>query len=169
MADPEPKADDVFDVDRVLRLVEMMKKHDLTEINLRQSEQKIQLKRETAQPQVVGYAAPPAPQPLPTAAPAPAAPAATDSGSAAAADDPNIHVMKSPMVGTYYARANPEAEAFVKVGDRVSTDMTICIIEAMKVFNEMNPDVAGEVVAILVENEDPVEYGQPLFKIDTSK
>jgi len=166
MADSEPKADDVFDVDRVLRLIEMMKKHDLTEINLRQSGQKIQLKRETAQPQVVGYAAaPPIPQPMPAAAPAPTA----DSGTAPAVDDPNVHIMKSPMVGTYYSRANPESEAFVKVGDRVSTDMTICIVEAMKVFNELNAEVAGEVVAILVENEEPVEYGQPLFKIDTSK
>jgi acetyl-CoA carboxylase biotin carboxyl carrier protein len=73
------------------------------------------------------------------------------------------------MVGTFYSRPNPEAETFVRVGDHVSSETTVCIIEAMKVFNEIPADVSGLIVAVLAEDEEPVEYGKPLFKVDTSR
>lgn len=80
-------------------------------------------------------------------------------------EDPNLHVIASPIVGTFYAASSPEADAFVKVGDRVSANQTVCIIEAMKLMNEIEAEVSGQVVEILVENEDPIEFGQALFKI----
>ena len=73
------------------------------------------------------------------------------------------------MVGTFYCRANPDAPPFVNVGDPVSAETTVCIIEAMKVFNEIPAEISGTIVAILVEDEEPVEFGKPLFKVDTSK
>ena len=105
------------------------------------------------------------------APPAASIPAAAPPASAAApaeAEGANIVTIKSPMVGTFYNRPNPESEAFVKVGSMVSADTTICIIEAMKVFNEIPAEISGKVVAVLVENERSVEFGKPLFKIDTS-
>jgi acetyl-CoA carboxylase biotin carboxyl carrier protein len=77
-------------------------------------------------------------------------------------------LIKSPMVGTFYAAQNPESPPFVKVGDHVGKDTAVCIIEAMKVFNEIPAGTSGKIVAVLVENGEPVEYAQPLFKVDTS-
>lgn len=160
----------VFDEQRFLRIVELMKEHDLAEVDLRDAEQRICIKRGGSAGPLGGHPAagfmpqsylqpPPAP-PAPPAA-APAAPAATPS------DDPNVIVIKSPMVGTFYSKPNPNASSYVKVGDHVDAETTICIIEAMKVFNEIPAEVSGKVVAILVGDEEPVEFGKPLFKIDT--
>ena len=76
-------------------------------------------------------------------------------------------MIKSPMVGTFYAAPNPESPAYVKVGDHVGPETTVCIVEAMKVFNQIPAEVSGKIVAVLVENGEPVEFGQPLFKVDT--
>lgn len=117
----------------------------------------------TALPPVVTVAAAPA---APAVAPAPksdAAPAASSPAAAPAADAG--HTVKSPIVGTFYRAANPTAKSFVEVGSRVTPGTVLCIIEAMKLMNEIECDVAGEVTAILVENGQPVEYGQPLFTI----
>ncbi len=84
-------------------------------------------------------------------------------------EDENIVLIQSPMVGTFYTRANPDAEPFVKVGDQISPETTVCVIEAMKVFNEIPAEISGEIVAVLAENEEAVEYGKPLFKVDTSR
>jgi acetyl-CoA carboxylase biotin carboxyl carrier protein len=73
------------------------------------------------------------------------------------------------MVGTFYVRPNPDAEPFVKVGDRVTPQTTVCVIEAMKVFNEIPAEISGEIVAVLADNEEAVEYGKPLFRVDTSR
>ena len=100
-----------------------------------------------------------APGPAPAAAPAVAA-------APAAATVDALPVIKSPMVGTFYLSSSPESPPFVKVGDHVGNESTVCIIEAMKVFNEIPAEMTGKIVAILVENGSPVEYGQPLFKID---
>ncbi len=110
---------------------------------------------------------PPPPLPAPSA-PAAAAAAGGASKGAPAADGPNIAIVKSPMVGTFYTRANPKAEPYVKVGDRVDTTTVICIIEAMKVFNEIPAEVRGKVVAVLCEDGEAVEFDKPLFKVDTS-
>ena len=158
----EPLAGDIFDIDRIRSLIELMQEYDLSEIDLRQSEQRIQLKR-GAEPVIVGAA----PTSLPAAHPPNAANQAA--APAALAESKDIVTIKSPMVGTFYAKASPDADLFVKVGDHVDPDTTVCIIEAMKVFNEINAEVSGEIVAILVDNEDPVEFNKPLYKVDTSK
>lgn len=159
MTESEPTAGDVFELERIRKLVELMKEFDLRELDLRQSEQQIRLSRG---PEAVGLAAAPvyaaAPVPPPTAVP-PAAPAA-EAGDFA--------YIKSPMVGTYYSRANPKSEPFVRVGDFVEPDKTVCIIEAMKVFNEIPAEMRGRIVAVLVEDEEAVEFGKPLFKVDRS-
>ncbi len=110
---------------------------------------------------------PPAYMQPPPAAPPAAAPATAPSAPADA-EDTNVVVIKSPMVGTYYSKPNPKAASYVKVGDHVEPETTICIIEAMKVFNEIPAEISGKVVAILVSEEEPVEFGKPLFKIDTT-
>jgi acetyl-CoA carboxylase biotin carboxyl carrier protein len=144
-----------------------MKAHELAEVNLKQGDDQIQLKLGGQAP--VGPFAAPAP-----AAPAP--PALAPSGDApptpapaAAAEAANIVTINSPMIGTYYSRPNPDSDAFVKVGDRVEPETVVCIIEAMKVFNEIPAEMAGVVLAVLVENEEAVEYGTPLLKVDTSR
>lgn len=151
------KTPDVFAMDRILELIDLMKEHDLCEIDLKQDDEQIRLVR-GGQP-VVPVAAAPAP-----AAPA-AAPAATD--TAPAADD-NLITINSPMVGTFYSRPNPDSDSFIKIGDVVNNDTTVCIIEAMKVFNEIQAEVKGKIVAILVDDEEPVDVGKPLFKVDPS-
>jgi len=157
MAKSASKEGDVFDEDRLCRLIEMMKEHDLSEVDLQEDTQRIRLRRQTA-PVVSAapvYAAPPS-------APAVAAPAA-----GASVDGDNIVVIKSPMVGTFYTKPNPKSPPFIKVGDHVDPEKTICIIEAMKVFNEIPAEVSGLVVAVLVQDGDAVEFGKPLFKVDT--
>ena len=151
------KTPDVFAMDRILELIDLMKEHDLCEIDLKQDDEQIRLVR-GGQP-VIPVAAAPAP-----AAPA-AAPAATD--SAPAADD-NLITINSPMVGTFYSRPNPDSDSFVQIGEIVNNDTTVCIIEAMKVFNEIQAEVKGKIVAILVDDEEPVDVGKPLFKVDPS-
>ncbi|WP_145096776.1 acetyl-CoA carboxylase biotin carboxyl carrier protein [Anatilimnocola aggregata] len=168
MADSEAVTGNVFDVDRIRRLVELMKEHDLNEIDLRESRHRIRIQRGAA----VQYAPQQFAAPImaaATPAPAPVAAAATAAPKGPVADGPGITVIKSPMVGTFYSRANPKANAFVKVGDRVDSNTTVCIIEAMKVFNEIPAEVRGTIVAVLVEDGEAVEFDKPLFKVDTSK
>ncbi|HEX7446260.1 MAG TPA: acetyl-CoA carboxylase biotin carboxyl carrier protein [Pirellulales bacterium] len=161
MANPPPAEGDIFDVGRIRRLVELMNEHDLTEIDLRNAAVRIRL-RKGHEPLLASM--PPAVQ---HAAPVSAAPPAAGQPSAASEGE-HIVAIKSIMVGTFFAAPSPEAAPFVKVGDRVGPDTTVCIIEAMKVFNEIPAGVSGKVVAVLVESGEPVEYGQPLFKVDTS-
>jgi acetyl-CoA carboxylase biotin carboxyl carrier protein len=168
MSDAEPKSDNVFDVDKIKSFVELMKTNDLSEINLKQGEQQIQLKRGGPAPvTAVMPAAPHAAALPPHASPVPSPPPLPQ--PVEQTEDANIAYIRSPMVGTFYARANPEADVFVRVGDRVEPDTIVCIVEAMKVFNEIAAEISGEIVAVLVENEEAVEYGKPLFKVDTSK
>ena len=151
--------EDVFNVDRIRRLIDLMNEYDLREVDLKQSEQQIRLVRGGV---AAATAAPMMPLPV---ASAPAA--AGGAAPASEVDGPHIAVIKSPMVGTFYTKANPKAEPFVKVGSAVSADTTVCIIEAMKVFNEIPAEVRGTIVSVLVENEQPVDFGRPLFKVDT--
>ena len=83
------------------------------------------------------------------------------------ADSPNIAIIKSPMVGTFYSKPNPNAAPYVKVGDHIEPDKTVCMIEAMKVFNEIPAEIRGKILEVLVHDEEPVEFGKPLFKVDT--
>jgi acetyl-CoA carboxylase biotin carboxyl carrier protein len=157
------EAHDVFDVRRVRRLVALMNEHDLSEIDLRQGNQRVRLRRGAEQPV---FTAQPnyGPAPYAPAGPAPA-PSASASGPAPAAA-PAGKTINSPMVGTFYLSSSPDAAAFVKIGDQVGPDTTICIIEAMKVFNEIPAETSGKITAVLVENGAPVEFGQPLFRIE---
>ncbi|WP_442481230.1 acetyl-CoA carboxylase biotin carboxyl carrier protein [Aeoliella sp. SH292] len=152
---------DVFDVRKVRRLVELMNEHELAEIDLRQADQRIRL-RKGGEPIVTAIPAAPAPA-APAAAPAPAAGAPAAAAPAPAATG---KVIKSPIVGTFYASPSPDAAAFVKVGDQVGPDTVVCIVEAMKVFNEVPAEMSGKIVAVLVETGDAVEYGQPLFRLE---
>jgi acetyl-CoA carboxylase biotin carboxyl carrier protein len=165
MTETQSPADDVFDLGRIRDLIELMKEFDLNEIDLRQQEQRIRLCR--GGPPVAPVFA--APQPAAVSAPAAASSPAPASESPRPAEDANLVLIRSPMVGTFYSRANPKAEPFVKVGDRVDKETTICIVEAMKVFNEIPAEISGRVVAVLVDDEEAVDFGRPLFKIDTSK
>jgi len=154
--------EDVFDVRRVRRLVELMQEFELAEIDLRQGEQRIRLRKDQ-EPLVIpgGYAA--APHPAPAAMPLPAAPPGAGAASAEAAA---ARFITSPMVGTFYASSSPESPPFVKVGDQVDPDTVVCIIEAMKVFNEIPAECTGKIAAVLVENGAAVEYGQKLYRIE---
>jgi len=165
MAGPSSNQD-IFDVKKIRRLVELMKEHDLGEIDLRQGETRIRLRREfasavagSASPAVAVLAAPSSAAGLRQESPPPQAPPA--------AEVEHIVVIKSPMVGTFYAAPDPDSPAYVKVGDHVGPETTVCIVEAMKVFNQIPAEVSGRIVAVLVENGEPVEFGQPLFKVDT--
>ncbi|MCA9214821.1 MAG: acetyl-CoA carboxylase biotin carboxyl carrier protein [Planctomycetales bacterium] len=175
MAGDAPKDTEVFNVERIQSLVELMEDRGLSEIDLRHGDQRIRLRRGISQATVTQslppahYAAPPMAAPVP----APSLPQGEDASSLVEGgrrndDSASIVLVKSPMVGTFYSRPNPEAEAFVKVGDHVNAEQTICIIEAMKVFNPIQAEVTGKVVAILAKDEEPVDYGKPLFKVDTA-
>jgi len=157
MSEPKPSIDSVFEVGRIRKLVELMKEHDLSEVDLRESRQRIRICRGPKEGPRPAYGPPPPPPP-----PSPAA------SKAAPADAANIALIKSPMVGTFYARPNPKAEPYVKVGDQVDTTTVVCIIEAMKVFNEIPAEIRGKVVAVLCEDGEAVEFDKPLFKVDTS-
>lgn len=160
MASQPSDKGDIFDVRKIRRLVELMNEHELSEIDLRDAGVRIRLRkgRETV---ITSMA--PAQLPAPVAAPA-AAPLPPPS---VPADEKDVVLIKSIMVGTFFVSPSPDAAAFVKVGDHVGPDTTVCIIEAMKVFNEIPAGVSGQIKAVLVQNGEPVEYGQPLFKVGT--
>jgi len=165
MSDSSSNSGDIFDMKKVRRLVELMEEHDLSEIDLKQGDQRIRLRRGPEVVSVGGAATSHAPST------APSRPMGGAAGAAAVqpAEDADLAVIKSPMVGTFYTAANPESPPFVKVGDHVGPDSVVCIIEAMKVFNEIPAEVAGQIAAVLVENGAPVEFGQPLFKVQARK
>lgn len=150
-----------MDLEHIKTLTNLMVENDLTEIMIRDGEDRIVLRRggRTA-PQVVMT-----PAPVAHHAPVAPAPAAAPAAPAAPAADPGLMTIKSPMVGTLYLAADPESPAFVKIGDRVNPNTIVCIIEAMKVFNEIKAEVSGVVESIEVQNSKPVEYGQVLFKV----
>jgi acetyl-CoA carboxylase biotin carboxyl carrier protein len=154
-----PTPGDIFDVKKVRRLIELMKEHDLSELDLKQADNRVRIRRGG---EVVAYSAPAVAMPRP----APAAEPVAGAAPAQSAADARMLVIKSPMVGTFYKASGPDSAPFVKVGDRIGPEKTVCIIEAMKVFNEIPAGVSGQVVAILVDNGAPVEFGQPLIKVD---
>jgi len=149
-------------------LIEFLIEKDITEFELERGDVKVRIKR--GQPVVVSTTlAAPAPVASPTFAPAASVLAGAVSAPAAAAVDElaGLQIVKSPIVGTYYEAPSPGAPPFVKVGDRVGVGQALCIVEAMKLMNEIESDVSGEIVKVLVKNGQPVEYGQGLFAIRT--
>lgn len=152
---------DVFDVRKVRKFIELMNEHDLSEIDLRQGEQRIRLRRgpeSVAIPTISGMSV--------GAAPAAHSTANEPKAAASGSDDTTALFIRSPMVGTYYTAASPDSAPFVKVGDQVGPDTTVCIVEAMKVFNEIPAECSGRIAATLVQNGESVEFGQPLFRLD---
>lgn len=157
-----------MDLQKIKQVVDLMKKSDLSEFEIQDQEFKLRIKRDVPgrAPQVVATA-PTQTVPVQAAAPTPAAAAAPAAAPApaAAAVDPSLKVITSPMVGTFYASPAPDAPAFVGVGSQIKADTVVCIIEAMKVMNEIQAEVAGTVVECLVAPGTSVEFGQPLFRV----
>jgi len=150
----------------IKQVVDLMKRSELSEFEIEEEGFKLRISRKNGEaPQIVHTAAGHSVPPFPMAPPAEAAPAAAPT---APADDKNIAIIKSPMVGTFYSAASPESPAFVKVGDKVSGESIVCIIEAMKVMNEITAETSGTITEVLIENGEAVEYGQPLFKVKTA-
>ena len=141
-----------------------MKRSELSEFELEEEGFKLRLGRQQGGPQIIQAPAPVAT--IPAAIPAAAEPAAAT--PTASAEESGIFIVKSPMVGTFYGAASPESPAFVTVGTKVGTDSIVCIIEAMKVMNEIQAETNGVITEILVENGEAVEYGQALFKVKTT-
>ncbi|MEI6460724.1 MAG: acetyl-CoA carboxylase biotin carboxyl carrier protein [Verrucomicrobiota bacterium] len=155
-----------MDLNKIKQVVDLMKKSDLSEFEIQDQEFKLRIKRDVpgrvASAASTGSAATPAAH-----APAPVAPAlaAVAAAPAVAVADPSIKLITSPMVGTYYATPSPENPNFVTVGSPVKADSVVCIIEAMKVMNEIQSEIAGTIVECLVANGTSVEFGQPLFRV----
>lgn len=150
-------------------LIEFISKTGLNEVNLETKELKLHVKREPDQKVFQSAAAPVATTVPVQATPQVTAPQATVTKTAAetpAASGKKTVEIKSPMIGTFYRTANPEAAPFVSVGDKVSKGQTVCIIEAMKLFNEIESEVSGTIVKVMVENATPVEYDQVLFIVE---
>jgi len=151
-----------MDLRKLKTLIELVEGSGIAELEISEGEERVRITRTvTAVPQP-GYAPAPQPVAVAAAAPQPVAPAAAEPAKPAA---PEGHVVKSPMVGTFYRSASPGSKPFVDVGQNVNSGDTLCIIEAMKLLNEIDADQAGVIKAILVENGQPVEFGQPLFII----
>jgi acetyl-CoA carboxylase biotin carboxyl carrier protein len=159
----------------IKELIELLVEKDIAEFEMERGDVKLHIKRADHTPQVVQMAAPAVVSVAPVAAPAPgpmATPVVTDTvkpAPAAAApavdDDANLHIVKSPIVGTFYESASPGSPPFVGVGDSVKEGQVLCIIEAMKLMNEIEADASGEIVKRFVSNGSPVEYGMALFGI----
>jgi acetyl-CoA carboxylase biotin carboxyl carrier protein len=149
-----------MDLRKLKKLIDLVQESGIGEIEISEGEEKVRISRQpSGQPVMMAAGM----QPMAVGAPA-AAPAAPE--APAAPPEPTGHTLKSPMVGTFYRAPSPGAPNFVEVGQSVTKGQTLCIIEAMKLLNEIESDVSGKVKAILVENGQPVEYGQPLFVIE---
>ena len=148
-----------MDIRKVKKLIELLEESGIAEIEIKEGEESVRISRTSGVPAA------------PAAMPMPAAPAAAPATPVAAEPEPETparpsgHTVNSPMVGTFYRASSPTAKPFVEVGDTVGVGDTLCIIEAMKMFNQIESDKAGKVAEILVENGSPVEFGQPLFVI----
>lgn len=156
-----------MDIRKVKKLIEMLEESNLTELEIVEGEESVRLSRigiaaAPAPAQQVFTQAPPAPMP---AAPPPAPAVASSEPVAAKESVPEGEVLRSPMVGTFYSSPSPETDPFVTLGQKVTEGETLCIIEAMKMFNQIEAEVSGTVVAILAESGQPVEFDQPLFVI----
>jgi acetyl-CoA carboxylase biotin carboxyl carrier protein len=151
-----------MDIRKVKKLIELLEESGIAEIEIKEGEESVRISRQQqgtmimTQPNYMQMPShPTAATAAPTAAPTAPAPA-----------EPRGHQVKSPMVGTFYRASAPGAKPFVEVGDTITAGATICIIEAMKMLNQIEADVSGKITAILIENGQPVEFGQPLFVIE---
>ena len=167
----------MVDIRKVRKLIELLEESDMGEIEIQEGDESVRIARNVSGAAVGGVAPAPAvyaaaPAPI-AAAPAATTPAATPESSApddASAKDalPPGHIVKAPMVGTFYAAPIPGAKAFAEIGTEVTVGQTLCIIEAMKMMNQIESDQAGRIVKILAENGEPVQFDQPLFVIESA-
>jgi acetyl-CoA carboxylase biotin carboxyl carrier protein len=156
--DPKSGSPRPFDVKTVEYLISLMAQHELSEISLGEGDQRIRLRKGSTAP-AMAYMPAPAPMAAPTTpnATAPAAPAAPAK---------NYLEIKSPMVGTYYAKASPDKPDYVSVGSKVSANTVVCKLEAMKIFNDLTADVSGTIVEVCIKNAQPVDFGTVLFRVE---
>src|SRR5215470_827466 len=156
-------------MDELRELISLLRDNGLAELELENEGFRVRLRRESALGESSHASVPHhAPVPAPAPAPAPSGPAHPGTqATTAAAQDQDLHIISSPIVGTFYRSPSPTADAFVKIGSNVEPETVVCIIEAMKLMNEIQAEMSGEVVKIYVENGQPVEYGQPLFGIQS--
>ena len=158
-------------LEELRELVALLRDNGLAELELENEGFRVRLRRESAVAESSPASVPhhdPAPAPAAVQAPAPSGPAHPGTqATTAAAQDQDLHIIQSPIVGTFYRSPSPTADAFVKIGSNVEPETVVCIIEAMKLMNEIQAETRGEVVKIYVENGQPVEYGQPLFGIQS--
>lgn len=153
----------MIDIRKLKELVKLMVENELSELDLRDQSETVTIKRGNDSEPVIYHA--PAAAPAATAAPAAAAPAADASDSGSADADAGLIPIESPMVGTFYTKPNPESPVFVNIGDQVGPDSVVCLVEAMKVFNEIKAEKSGTIAKMCVSDGDAVEFGQPLFLI----
>ncbi|WP_096198937.1 acetyl-CoA carboxylase biotin carboxyl carrier protein [Bacillus sp. FJAT-45350] len=167
----------MFKVTEIKELIRAVDKSTIGELVIKgDNKEQITIRKQvgTIQPQVelveqvAPVSAPPTPAVAPVKEEAPAGPDTKTGAPAPVVDDANLHKVTSPMVGTFYAAPTPDSDAYVKVGDKVSEESVVCIVEAMKLMNELEAEVKGEIVEILAENGQLVEYGQPLFLVKLS-
>ena len=163
-----------MDIRKVKKLIELLEESGVAEIEIKEGEESVRISRHGAAPVTTYVQTSAAPGPAPASSPGPAAAptaAAARAAAAAPADEADSAIrpdntVTAPMVGTFYASAAPGTKAFVEIGSEVKVGQTLCIIEAMKMMNQIESDKSGKVAAVLVKNGDPVEFGQPLFVIE---
>ena len=153
-----------MDIRKVKKLIELLEESGIDEIEIKEGEESVRISRNQSKGAPIQYSAPPpVAAPVAPAAPVASAPATTESAEKPAHDG---HSVKSPMVGTFYRSSTPDSKPFVEVGQSVKVGDTLCIVEAMKMMNQIEADKSGTVTAILVENAEPVEFDQPMFIIN---
>ncbi len=152
-----------MDLRKLKTLIDLVSESNVSELEITEAEGKVRIVKATG---AVHYAPAPVPMPAPVPVPATVVAAATDGVMVPTPDVPVGHTLKSPMVGTFYRASAPDAKPFVEVGDVVKEGQTVCIVEAMKILNEIEADKAGTITAILCQNGQAVEYGQPMFTIE---
>jgi acetyl-CoA carboxylase biotin carboxyl carrier protein len=153
-----------MDIRKIKKLIELLEESGIAEIEIKEGEEALRISR-----MPTGFAAAQlAPMAMPMAAPlaAPITAAAPQAAAPAVKAKPNEHVITAPMVGTFYGAPSPGAKAFVEIGDEIKVGQVLCIIEAMKMMNQIESDKAGRVTSIMARNGDPVEFGQPLFVVE---
>ena len=165
MPKEQPPGASPFDLDKLKELIEMMESHGLTEISLRRGDEQWRLRRGGHAAAAPVFAAHPAPQPAAHVSVPPTTAAPSQPTPAAAPSQAEGVVIKSPIVGTFYSSPTPDDPPFVTVGKRIEPDTIVCIVEAMKVFNQIPAEVSGTVTEILAASGDAVDYGQPLFRV----
>ena len=159
-----------MDSKELLNLIRFVAKAGVSEVKYKTKDFEINIKTPLAGSEAVSYVPQPVAYQAPAAAPiaAPAAAPAADTKTESTSDDSKYITIKSPMIGTFYRKPSPDKDVFVNVGSEVKNDTVVCVIEAMKLFNQIEAEVSGKIVKILVDDASPVEYDQPLFLVDPS-